>query len=512
MHGSVLGWFISAVRNVDIAGKDILEVGSWDANGTIRPMIEIHGPRTYLGVDIQTGPGVDAQVDCHQLTDILGANCADMIVSTEMLEHVRDWKTCIQQMIAALRPGGVLLWTTRSVPFAYHEPPDCWRYTQQAMFDILTRAGLEPQVVCADPEHAGVFVRARKPEHWAGWTNPDLDDIDGVTPVRDPLKILGLPMNADGCGYYRFWQPYKQLDEKSGHLIAIPVPVAAPYEPTLPEIEDMDVVAQQRPSGKRGLGEWRKWKGKTLLVYESDDNVVEADTNLPHWQTSRMVETTTECMRLADLVTTTTPYLAEKMRKTNPNVAVIPNYIHEDLLTVDRPRREQTTICWAGGSTHLQDLAMIQRPLNAALDHTRADIHFLGEDFRPLFGYRGQFTPFQRNVWDYYSAIDGDLAVIPLRSTPFNDARSPIKALEYASLGIPVIASNVEPYRHFVVDGVTGYLVNNEDQWQQRIIELVNDPETRSEMGAKAKAVAHNHTIQEHWPEWVRAYEGAVNG
>jgi hypothetical protein len=475
-------------------------------------MVMIHQPRSYVGVDRQDGPGVDRLVDCEHLTDVFDSNCADVIVCTEMMEHADDWRACVREMVAALRPGGVLLLTTRSVGFAYHEPPDNWRYTQAAFLEILTRANLEPQVVCADPEMPGVFVRARKPEAWSGWLNPDLDDVEGVTPVKEPLKILGLPANADGCGYYRFWQPYKQLTEKSGHLVAIPYPQNVPYDPTLPEVEEMDVVAQQRPHGERGLKEWTRWKGRTKLVYESDDNVSDADTNLPHWQTPRMVNTTTECARLADLVTVSTEPLAERLRRVNDNVLVIPNYVHEDLLRFERPHRDKTTICWAGGATHLQDLAMVQQPLNGVLDTTDADIHFIGEDFRSLFGHRGRFTPFHQSVWSYYGNIDGDLAIIPLRETEFNRARSYIKALEYAALGIPVVASNIEPYRDFVVDGVTGYLANTEAQWSMRVAELVRDPQMCGEMGLKAKELARGYTIQQHWPKWVDAYEGVVNG
>lgn len=512
VHGSVLGWFISAVRPTDVAGKDILEVGSWNANGTIRPMIEIHSPRTYLGVDIQTGPGVDAQVDCHHLTETLGSDCADMVIATEMLEHARDWQTCIREMIAALRSGGILLWTTRGPGFEYHEPPDYWRYTQAALHEVLLRAGLEPQVVCADPEKRGVFVRARKPERWTGWINTDLDDIDGITPTKEPLKIMGLPFHADGCGYYRFWQPYKQLYENSGHTIHIPPAEKAPYIPSFPEVEAMDLVAQQRPAGDWWLKEWRQWKGRTKLVYETDDYVMRVDTNLAHWQADEKVRTTTECVQLADLVTVSTSTLADNLSHYNENVVVIPNFIHEDLLKIERPHRDQITINWAGGSTHLQDLAMIQQPLMAALDTTGADIHFLGEDFRPLFGHRGRFTPFYQDLWEYYQRIDGDLTVVPLRSTPFNDSRSYIKCLEMAGLGIPVVASNVPPYRDFVVDGVTGYLVTTEAQWLRRITDLASDPDMRAEMGAKAKALAQTYTIQENWHHWVRAYEGVING
>ena len=41
----------------------MLEVGSLNVNGSIRPMIESRGPRSYLGVDVLDGPGVDRVVD-----------------------------------------------------------------------------------------------------------------------------------------------------------------------------------------------------------------------------------------------------------------------------------------------------------------------------------------------------------------------------------------------------------------------------------------------------------------
>jgi glycosyltransferase involved in cell wall biosynthesis len=57
--------------------------------------------------------------------------------------------------------------------------------------------------------------------------------------------------------------------------------------------------------------------------------------------------------------------------------------------------------------------------------------------------------------------------------------------MEYAALGIPVIASDREPYRAFVLDGVTGYLVRHEHEWGKRLYELVNDEAMRVEMGAQ---------------------------
>lgn len=509
MHGSVLGWFISAVNDGDARNKDVLEVGSLDVNGTIRPMIQVHKPRSYIGVDILEGPNVDQLVNCERLTDTFGPNCADLVVTAEMLEHVDDWQQCIRQLIAAVRPGGVLMITTRSIGFPFHHPPDCWRYSLDSMLAIFNRASINVEVAVEDPEQPGVFIRARKPAGWAGW-DENLDDISGVTPVGGALSVLSLPFAPDGCGYYRMWQPANALARNTNHTMNIPPP-GITYMPTFQDVDRIDVIIYQRPGGGIIQRDWQRWVGRTALIYETDDNVFQVDNNLPNWKDETLIETSLECLKVADMVTVSTEPLAEHVRQHNDRVAVIPNFIHEDLLKIQRPKNDRLTVCWAGGATHLQDLAMVQNPLNAALDaHPGVDMHWIGVDYSPLLRRECRFTVWQSNIWDYYQTLDGDLAIAPLRSTPFNDSRSSIKALEYAALGIPVVASNVEPYRNFVVDGVTGYLARDEDEWQTRITELINDEAARTEMGAKAKELAAGWTIQTGWRQWADIIEKVV--
>jgi glycosyltransferase involved in cell wall biosynthesis len=129
----------------------------------------------------------------------------------------------------------------------------------------------------------------------------------------------------------------------------------------------------------------------------------------------------------------------------------------------------------------------------------------IGIDYRPILG--GRWTPWQANLWDYYRAIDFDIALCPLADTPFNACRTPVKALEAFALGIPVIASDATPYRSLVVDGVTGYLCRTPADWQTRMRELICDQEAREAMGAKAREVARGHTIQTLWRRWAAVYE-----
>jgi SAM-dependent methyltransferase len=145
----------------EVAGRRVLEVGSYDVNGSVRPLVTSFGPTEYVGVDLTRGPGVDEVCEVTRLVDRFGAETFDVVLSTEMLEHVRDWRGAILNMKRVLKPGGVLLLTTRSLGFPYHGYPfDFWRFSLEDMRAIFADMLLDE--IAGDPFEPGVFVRARK--------------------------------------------------------------------------------------------------------------------------------------------------------------------------------------------------------------------------------------------------------------------------------------------------------------------------------------------------------------
>ncbi len=144
-----------------VAGRAVLEVGSYDTTGTVRPRVVAHGPASYLGVDIVPGPSVDAICNVLALERTYGRDAFDIVISTEMVEHVRDWRGAFDNMKAVLRPGGLLVLTTRSLGFRFHFGPfDFWRYEPDDMRAIA--AEMEIVALERDPISPGVFLAARK--------------------------------------------------------------------------------------------------------------------------------------------------------------------------------------------------------------------------------------------------------------------------------------------------------------------------------------------------------------
>lgn len=164
MHPSVMAWCRAVVALYRLNRGRVLEVGSFDVNGSVRPLFD--RAEVYVGVDIRPGPGVDVVVDPDTLEAGVPLAGADVVISTEMLEHCqRPWLT-VPAMARALVDGGHLVVTTRGFGYGEHDyPSDFWRYNDQSIRLLLVDAGLEVLEISHDPDvgSPGVFAVARKP-------------------------------------------------------------------------------------------------------------------------------------------------------------------------------------------------------------------------------------------------------------------------------------------------------------------------------------------------------------
>lgn len=177
MHQSVLTWVSQVITPPMIVGNDVLEVGGLNMNGTVRPLITRFGPRTYMSTDMRTGPGVDKVIKAEDLP----TEWADVVISTEMLEHAEHWHLAFKGMAEAVRTGGLLIITTRSPGYPKHlAPSDYWRFTTDQMAEALINGcGLSVLEIADDPEAPGVFAMAYRPSPWEA----AFPDPAGATPV-----------------------------------------------------------------------------------------------------------------------------------------------------------------------------------------------------------------------------------------------------------------------------------------------------------------------------------------
>jgi len=169
MHDSVQSFVADALTRIKTQGARVLEVGSYNENGSVRHLFE--DAADYIGIDSRRGPGVDFVMDAHMLEFPQGYfrietdKLFDIVVSTEMLEHDSAFWLSLPEMGRVLKPGGYLILTARGIMFPVHGfPSDYWRFTAESfrlLFALANCAVLKIQGD-TDPRYPGVFGVGRK--------------------------------------------------------------------------------------------------------------------------------------------------------------------------------------------------------------------------------------------------------------------------------------------------------------------------------------------------------------
>lgn len=160
-HVSCIVFGVKNLTKEEIDGKKVIEIGSYDVNGSIRPIIESWKPAKYIGVDIKEGPGVDVVCDAEKILEKFGKESFDVVISTELLEHVKEWRKVISNIKNICKPNGIILITTRSRGFIYHAYPyDFWRYELEDMKNIFSDNKI--LVMEKDYQAPGIFLKIKK--------------------------------------------------------------------------------------------------------------------------------------------------------------------------------------------------------------------------------------------------------------------------------------------------------------------------------------------------------------
>jgi glycosyltransferase involved in cell wall biosynthesis len=264
-----------------------------------------------------------------------------------------------------------------------------------------------------------------------------------------------------------------------------------------------------------------------FVVFDADDDVFTSQETHRrvdlNWTEGKSIEQLEDerhqriwALQQCDGVTVTTQRLATIARQyTDRPVIVVPNAI--DLMwfrkIVNSTRRTigGLTIGWAGGKRHDRDVEQMAEAWGR-IARRYPDVTFVVQGHHP--DVIREHVPAERLVelpWmpadKYPSGIrQVDIGCCAVADTPFNRAKSNIKAMEYAAAGAAVVASPTL-YSSIVEQGHSGYICESVDEWEAALAELVEKPALRSMMQRRLlKKVERQHSLSGNLWRWVSAW------
>lgn len=361
----------------------------------------------------------------------------------------------------------------------------------------------------------------------------------------DALKILSLPVDDGGCGWYRVRQWLEIFDREE---------LAQVYLLEGKETEEEIALAIERADiilARSGTGPFVR-QIKTIdpykpIVFDHDDYTFETlPTNESYrslglsevemngvdiWVNNRdgfnqyrnlwSMKELEFLLMSSTLNTSPTKHLSNKWSEYNGNAAVVPNAIdfnlYPDVNIKDPAKGDEIRIGWQGGISHAGDFEHIAKPMRNILQkHKNVVFYTVGSSYDWFFkGYESRirkysWLPFKAHPYRM-ATLDLDIAVIPLADELFNDYKSEIKFSEFSALNVPSLVTNRLPYSEVCEDGKNCLSYDTSAEFEKKLNELIAGKKLRERIGHGAgKWVRQNRDIETIAPQVVKLYKGLL--
>lgn len=341
------------------------------------------------------------------------------------------------------------------------------------------------------------------------------------------------PADLGGCGLYRVVWPAQQLANEQ-------VEIVWPHDPderqiralwhehgdsrTLVDVQDpgADIVVIQRPLTDT-LAEAvvrLQAMGVRVVVEIDDDFEAISSRNVswrqvqPHLSPRRNREWLRLACKRADWVVCSTPALARRYGA-HGRVSVVRNRVPAWYLAVESDEHEGVHVGWSGSvGTHPDDLQVTGGGVARAVQATGATFAVVGtgKGVGRRLGLRDAplacgWVP----IGEYPRAVAQlDVGIVPLEPSEFNAAKSALKMMEMAALGVPSVVSPT--HENLRMAGELGQVVAESPRvWEGTLKRLVRDEDWRTDRAAAGREAMRRHTIEATAGEWLDAWRMALN-
>ncbi|MGF7406310.1 rhamnan synthesis F family protein [Lactococcus lactis] len=216
-------------------------------------------------------------------------------------------------------------------------------------------------------------------------------------------------------------------------------------------------------------------------------------------------------MELCDAFITSTTDLKNELLKLGKPVYLNRNLASEELISISeqaiaktiKDKKKIKIGYFSGSITHNENFDLIRSAILKILkEFPQTELHLVGHLTIPdeMKNYKKQLIVHDFLDWTLLPSLvaEMDINLAPLVDNVFNRAKSEIKWLEAALVGVTTIASNLGSFAQMISEEETGILASD-TEWYEKLKELIISSEKREILATNAlEQILKNEITKEH--------------
>lgn len=212
----------------------------------------------------------------------------------------------------------------------------------------------------------------------------------------------------------------------------------------------------------------------------------------------------------ADVVITGNNYLKVYAKKYNDNVIVIPTTIDTEYHKKTKVENNKLTIGWTGTLTTMRQLQMVINILDELGKKYEFNFVVISND-KPNLELKSLIFKFWNKENEIKELSTFDIGIMPLPDDEWAKGKCGLKGLQYMALEIPTIMSPVGVNTEIIQDGVNGFLASTEQEWIEKISQLIEDAELRNRLGkAGRQTVVEKYSVEANKQKYLDVFNAVL--
>lgn len=202
-------------------------------------------------------------------------------------------------------------------------------------------------------------------------------------------------------------------------------------------------------------------------------------------------------------------YLYDYSMQNNKNSFIIPTVIDVDryLMKSSENLNKKIKIVWIGSPSTIKYLSQIK---NVFIN--LSSIHEFTLKVIGVENFYIDSVEVENVQWSEATEVNEisecDIGIMPLANTKWEQGKCGYKLIQYMACALPVVASGIGANNEIVINNKSGFLVDHEEDWIQKLSELICSYELRNSFGIQGrKIVEEKYCIQKSNIKYIKHLE-----